>query len=60
MVQVVAQRVEQVTVALAAQEEMEAMAEAATERAMAAVVEMEELATALGLETDPVQAVSQK
>ena len=64
MVQVVAQRAEQmaaqVTVALATQEEMVAMAEAAMERAMAAVVEMEELATALGLETDPVQAVSQK
>jgi hypothetical protein len=39
---------------------MVAMAETATERAMAAVVEMEELATALVLATDPVQAVSQK
>jgi hypothetical protein len=52
MVQVVAQRAEQmaaqVTVALATQEEM------------VAAVEMEELATALGLETNPVQAVSQK
>ena len=64
MVQVVAQRAEQmaaqVKVALATQEEMVAMAEAATEWAMAAVVEMEELATALGLETNPVQAVSPK
>jgi hypothetical protein len=64
MVQVVAQRAEQmaaqVKVALATQEEMVAMAEAATEWAMAAVVEMEELATVLGLETNPVQAVSQK
>jgi hypothetical protein len=64
MVQIVAQRAEQmaaqVKVALVTQEEMEAMAEAATEWAMAAVVEMEELATALGLGADPVQAVSQK